>query len=547
MGATKSNSAAGRDIVRQFFDNKINILCIPLVIYIAYFLVELIVHTLADASIPNEYREAANVLLTKVFLDGENPYSISALNGELPCYIYLYGPLYSCVTAAIAAILPVDIVFIHYIVTFICILVSGFFAAKTVKKFSVSLVAPVCAFLFLMVCHWRYGFVNAVPDSMALMLMMAVLYVLTLEDFKYKAVVCAALTIASFLTKQYFLLIAGTVFIYLIIYERKTALRYVRDCFVIAVIVSAVITLVCPLFWTYTIYLAKGPGSGVAGHITKNGVKVSSNDYNLQQIMSVGGLFLFFFVAETAGVVISAVKKKFLKTDVLMLIHLGVSGICLVAYLGKNGGAWLSYYLELFMPALIIGALLMLEKFLAFYISEKSGKKKNIMLAAVAAGYILMIGFSVMRIEQRLPKTPMDSGDYAEWDKAEAYIGENSGGEEYLYPLLAYCGIENSEYIYNSGQPFVVSEKFYNKYLESALAQKYFPYARNIFEQHLNYRDLIREKVLNGEYTLVTYIPDYEADEVFNEEQLELKYKLDDSLSLRTGRQIWDVQFWVLK
>ena len=119
--------------------------------------------------------------------------------------------------------------------------------------------------------------------------------------------------------------------------------------------------------------------------------------------------------------------------------------------------------------------------------------------------------------------------------------------KEYLYPLLAYYGIEEGQYIYNSGQPFVVSEKFYNKYLGSQSAQKYFPYARDIFEQHLNYRKEIVSRVLKGEYSLVTYIPDYEADEVFTAEELKQKYRLADTLTLRTGRQLWDVEFWVLK
>ena len=543
----ENKSTAGRDTVRQFFANKINLLCIPVLIYCVYFITELLIHTLADADIPNEYREAANVLLTRVFMNGENPYSLSSLNGDLPGFIYLYGPLYSCVTAIIATVIPVNLVLVHYIVTFVCMILSGVFAAKIVRKYSRSLTAPLCAFLFLLVCHWRYGFVNAVPDSMALMLMVITLYVLLLEDFKYKAGICAVLTLASFFTKQYFLLTAGTVFIYLIIYERKTAFRYVLDCVILSALLALIITLTCPLFWTYTIYLAKGPGAGVAGHVTKNGVKVTSGDYNLQQIMSVGGMFLFFFLAETAGVVISVIKKKYTKADVLMFIHLAVSGICLVGYLGKNGGAWLSYYLELFIPALVMGALIMLEKLTEGCLDDRYRSGKKIFLSAVFISYILLAGFTIMRVEQRLPKTPMDEGDYEAWAVARTYTDGYSDGNEYLYPLLAYYGIEEGQYIYNSGQPFVVSEKFYNKYLESETAQKYFPYARNIFEQHLNYRKEIVSGVLKGEYSLVTYIPDYEADEVFTAKDLEQSYRLADTLTLRTGRQLWDVEFWVLK
>ncbi len=546
-GSPEKESTAGPERVRQFFHIE-DILCLPLLLYTMYFLTELVVHTLSDAGIPNEYREAANVLLTDVLSGGKDPYRLSVLKEALPCFIYLYGPLYSCVCAVFAAILPVDIVMVHYGVTFVCILASGFFAAKTVRAHSRSFIAPLCAFLFLMVCHWRYGFVNAVPDSMALMLLTAVIYVLSLEEFKYKAAVCAALTIALFFTKQYFLLVAGSVFIYLIIYDRRTAFRYVRDCFILGAASVAVITIFCPLFWTFTIYLAKGPGAGIAGHVTKNGVKVSSNDYNLQQIMSVGGLFLFFFVAQTVGTIVAFFKKRLTRTDILMLIHLAVSGVCLVFYLGKNGGAWLSYYLELFIPALIMGALLHLEKLSSAYLStEKGDKRRKFYIMAILAAYLITAGFTILRVEQRLPKTPMNDEDYAAWEKAERLVDDNAEGEEYLYPLLAYYGLENNEYIYNSGQPFVVSEKFYNKYLESGSAQRVFPYAGDIFRQHLDYRKEIVRKVREGEYSLVTFIPDYEADIVFTEEDLKENYCLADTLTLRTGRQLWDVQFWTLK
>ncbi|MCR5627245.1 MAG: hypothetical protein K6F99_07995 [Lachnospiraceae bacterium] len=536
------NKTAGESFFRQFFNNKnkVNLLCIPLLIYIVYFLAELIMHTVSDANIPNEYREAANVLLTRKFLSGENPYSLSALGGELPPYIYLYGPVYSLVTAFLSFIFPIDIIVMHYIVTFICVVVSGVLAAAYVWRHSRSQLAALGAFLFLLICHWRYGFINAVPDSMALMLMILMLYILTETDFKYKPQVLALLTIIIFFTKQYFVLIAGTVVIYLFIYERKNLLKYILSGLVMGIIIFAVISLTCPLFWTYTIYLAKGPGSGVAGHVTKNGQKVTSLSYNMQQIMSIGGMFLFFFVAETVGVVISAIKRKFDRADVLMFIHLFVSGVCLVGYLGKNGGAWLSYYLELFVPALIIGALLMMVR----HLPDKGGA---VWVAVSFAAFILVFGFTIMRVEQRLPKSPMTDEDYLSWSAAKDIMEENASGEEYLYPLLAYYGIEMDQYIYNSGQPFVVSEKFYKKYHESALAMKYFPYAENIFASHLNYRKTILEKVRNGEYSLVTYLPDYDADKVFETGDLTHFYTLKDTLSLRTGREIWKVEFWTKK
>ncbi|MCR4908531.1 MAG: hypothetical protein K5985_06835, partial [Lachnospiraceae bacterium] len=427
-----------------------------MIAYTLYMLTAMLIHTFADADIPNEYREAANVLLTKAFLDGENPYVLSALTGDTPCFIYLYGPLYSVVTAVLSFVVPVNLILLHYLVTFVCMLVSAWAGTVTVHRFTKSAAAPAAAFLFLLVCHWRYGFVNAVPDSMGVMFLMLTLLVLSSESFRYKPFVSALLTAAAFFAKQYFLLIAGTVFIYFLIYERKNAFRYARDGIIIALVLALIISLTNPLFWTYTLYLAKGPGDGVGSKVMNEGAKISSNVYNFRQIMSLGGLLLPLFIAETAGVIVSFIRKKLNRTDILLLIHLAVSGLCLVLYLGKNGGAWLSYYLELFAPALVLSSLIMLEKFAPG--GELEVRGRYVFLYVLF--YIFFLSFTCFRIEQRLPKTPETAENYADWAEAENIIKEHSEGETYLYPHLAYFGIEEGQYVYNSGQPFVVSEKF---------------------------------------------------------------------------------------
>ncbi len=529
--------------VRDFFRNKINYLSIPVLIYTIYMLTAMLIHTFADADIPNEYREAANVLLTKAFLDGGTPYALSAFSGETPCFIYLYGPLYSMVTALLSFLVPVDLILLHYLVTLVCMLVSAWAGARIVRRYTKSVTAPAAAFLFLLVCHWRYSFVNAVPDSMGIMLMMLTLLVLSSETFRYKPIVCASLTAAAFFAKQYFLLIAGTAFLYFLIYERKNALRYARDGILIALALALVISLKSPLFWTYTLYLAKGPGDGVGSKVTSEGARISSNLYNFRQIMSLGGLFLPLFIAETAGVIVSFVKKKLSRIDLLLLLHLAVSGICLTGYLGKNGGAWLSYYLELFAPALVLSSIIMLEKFLPE--GELALPRKTAVFLFLF--YLFFLGFTCLRIEQRLPKTPESAENYADWAEAERIIREHSDGDTYLYPHLAYFGLEEGQYVYNSGQPFVVSEKFYRRYRESERDQKLFPHAETVFTSHLSYREAVRERVRRGEYSLLTYVPDYPADEIFNAEDLSLHYRKLSTLTLRTGRELWETEFWVPK
>lgn len=546
------------------FDKKFfSYLSIPLIFYAVYVICGIIFHTVTDAGIPNEYRESANVLMTMEFLKGNNPYSPEALNGELPPMIYLYGPLYSLVTAGLGVLLtvfhiPFDIVGLHYFITFLCIIISAALAFKMVFDETGSVTFGLGAFIFLINCSWRYNYVNAVPDCMGLMIMMLILFCLTRKDLKRPEIICAVLTVLVFFTKQYYLLVAGTVTGYLFLFKGiKSTVKYLMSLAGFFALTAVILSWKCPLFWTYTLYLAKGPGAGVARTVTRGAVKMSGAQYNLQQIMSLGGIFLMFFVTEAVCCVYYLVgfckelkNNNILKTgvepllkktgvgsfDALMLIHMAVAGICLT-YLGRNDGAWLSYYLELFMPALIMGALALFDKLL----KKVEGQK---IIMAFAVYFIIFMGFTAFRSSMRLPVSPLSDKDHEEWRAAEEIMDRNPG-DMYLYPLLAYYGIHHDIYIYNTGQPFVVSEKFYKSYHKHPEKMVRYPYAEDIFTSHFAYREKIRDRVRKGEYSVVSYIE--ETDEVFTREDLSEFYYPVRTCALRTGRQVWDTEIWVRK
>ncbi len=584
----KNNLKAGYESIRLSFSEKptyekiIDIMLLPLIFYGLYLIWGILSHTVTDMKIPNEYRECANVLMTMELMKGNNPYALSALSGDLPPFIYLYGPLYSLITAGIGTLLNaiglmVDIVLLHYIVTFICIMAASSFAFYLVWKKAGSLTLGVAAFIFLIYCSWRYNYVNAVPDCLGLVLMMLILFFLSVRDFKGKEILCGVFTVAIFFTKQYFLLIAGTAVIFLILFKGvKALLKYLISFGITAAIVYALLKINCPLFETYMFYFAKGPGKGIASTVTRGDVKMTGMEYNFQQIMSLGGIFFMFFLSEficclyflsaflsewktlkTSGAAGKTGIPGFLSRageagqkagidefDILMLIHMGVSGICLM-YIGRNDGAWLSYYLELFVPALIMGGLVFFKK-LGLKASEKGlyGLNKRTSFLILSAYCLMLLGFTITRADERLPVSPLSAEDHAEWEKAEKILDDNPG-DMYLYPLLGYYGIHHDIYVYNSGQPFVVSEKFLNSYNKHPDMQEKYPYAGEIFNSHLEFRKQLREKVLKGDYSVVSYIEG--TDEIFDRNDLKNNYEKCGTYALRTGRQVWNTELWKKK
>ncbi len=572
----RSRIKAGYESIRLSFSEKsgfersLMLLSFPLTMYALYLLAGILGHTVMDSGIPNEYRECANVFMTREIMEGRNPYALSSLDGTLPPMIYLYGPLYSLVTALFGKIfglfrLTPDLVSLHYGVTFICIIGAAVLSFIIVWKRTKRPELSLTAFIFLIFCSWRYNYVNAVPDSMGLFIMILILFILTEKGVKCREILMAVLTVLIFFTKQYYLLIAGTVTAYLFLAEGiRNTVKYLVSLLVSAVLAVLVLTLSCPLFTTFTIYLAKGPGKGISSTVKRGSVKMSGMEYNFSQVMSLGGIFFFVFLVVAVAAIYLIVRfiKEFRlspagnkdlrekiaqagkkagidQKDLLMFIHMAVSGICLT-YLGQNDGAWLSYYLELFMPALIMEALFFLD-LLFRYAGEK---EEHLIHAAVGGLYIAFLVFTIYKSQVRLPMSPVSVSDREEWREVIETL-DSCPGDKYLYPHLAYYGIENDIYVYNTGQPFVLSEKFYKSYHKHPEMMKRYPYAEQLFLSHFDYREKIRDKVRAGDYSVVSYVEG--LDQVFDRDDLSLAYTHKGTYALRTGRQVWDTEIWVKK
>ncbi|NBH81433.1 hypothetical protein D7X88_00620 [bacterium C-53] len=541
-----------------------NLLSLPVLLYTVYLLAMIINASFGGASYPNEYREAANVQLTQWFMNGKNPYSTANLSGEVPGMIYLYGPFYSVVTALLGFFIRTDIVVLHHIVTFLAVLLTGIMMAKIVWEHSLTITAPLTAFLFGILCHWRWGsYVSAAPDSFGLMLLVLGLFILTREKLRGQPYAAAFVTVAAFFTKQYFVMIFATSFAFFFFLKKKDVVKYLIAVAGMFAFMAVVLTLTCPMFWSYTIYLMKGTGSGVSKG-------KSGTSYSQSQTMYIGGMFFFLFLAAAVDFFRTAVWKRGIRiglqwkdgdkplfpvkvsnpeeygrrdilVDILLWGHMAVAGICLL-YIGRNNGAWISYYLQLFMPALMMEALMAVDNFQ----TERRFRFATWFRSASFVLYCCLIFVTISKTSTRLVVDVLSAEEEAAWEEAYEILDDAlPEGDTYYMPVLCFHAFVNDRYAYNTGQPFVVSEHFYDEWKGSETYQKLFPYAGDIFAQNLAFRETIIEKVRNGGYALVTNIK--ETDVVFTEEDLSVRYEKSRTLSLRTGRQTWEVDFWTLK
>ena len=359
------------------------LLTLLVVIYTVFLLCRMLFSCYQTLDFANEYREAANIAMTRTLMKGESPYMPSSINGDIPPVCYLYGPLMSMIAAILGLLSGAErIQLIHYGISFFSILISAALVAHMVQKRCQGYCPMALGFMLTVFCHWRYGYIFGAPDSLGLLIMIWALYALdkcseTPKQQEPYPEFAAFITVLSFFTKQYFLMVAATGAVYLLFVSKKKFLRYSLTGIISSLAAFLILKSQLPLYFTYAIYFIKGPGAGAA--MGKTG-----RAYNTMQVSYLGGMLLMLFIAALAALVrfcyiqlkgtrihvnIKDINMPLIyfepksgsyaiglsdnKNIYLFFIH-ALMALLVLKYIGNNDGAFLSYYLQLFVPALIV-------------------------------------------------------------------------------------------------------------------------------------------------------------------------------------------------
>ncbi|MCR5357900.1 MAG: glycosyltransferase family 39 protein [Lachnospiraceae bacterium] len=473
-----------------------NIIGILFIVYIVVFIAGMTRSAFTEADVPNEYQEVTNIQLTDSFLKGVNPYSVSvATDKDSPGLIYEYGPVYSLIVALFARIIPVDIISLHYAVSLIAMLAAAVIATVLMHENAGGILPAAAAFLFIINCTWRYGYVNAVPDALALMLSILVLFVETRRPFKLKELTEAVLIVLIFYTKVYFVFAALPLFIYKLIKDKKAALRFFLFGAVIMGLGFIILNMTCPLLFTYMIYYIAGPiGASKTGSSGGSGWS-----YEILQLKSLAGIYIVMFIVTVLGMIYAFKKKADEKNDLKLLLMINIiAAVPALIVLGKNDGAWLSYYLQLIMPYIIMFSLIFIND-MSLHSEGKAGKAAWVIL------YMLMLLFTAYRSSVRLPYYYMTADQRKTWDDAYELLDEClAKGEVYYSPVFGFHAIKHDQYIYNGLAANPVRR--YEGYNNTPWLRTLFPDAGAVMENRLEYKEKLEGRIRNGEFELITAI-----------------------------------------
>lgn len=497
---------------------------------------------------PQELLEASNVALTNMFLNGKTPYSVASLGYDVPGINYDYPFLSSLTAAAISAVTGCSAVTAHFVISLASIPGSGLIGFFVVERYSKTTVAPLLAAFLFMICHWRYGYISASPDDLGLLLMMLTLYGAASPVIRRKPLWCAIGITLCFYTKQYYVFVALPVFVYMLFYSRREAVRLFLITLGINIAVAVVITLEWPLYWMRAFaftYIGAGMGGGF-----KFSTFLSQLNYLLYSfaaLFAVVAVSLFMTVRRRRMITRSGDKPRnnrrinIAENDTFALsVISSIVMIIPLSVIGRNDGALLSYYLQLWMHPVAVVAIICMEKMLPD--ESAIGIRDHAFFAAYAmvAAITIYFGFG------RLPLHILTVDELANWQRAYEYTAKYGGyGDVFYSRALAYDGFARGSGDWMCGHEGEVDDEAVANIASSGVPPEIFPYTQALVEQNNAYRKSLVDKAADHEYALITFETGDDFTE-FNETVCEgLGYKCLDRIELQLGLVPYEVQFYV--
>ena len=485
---------------------------------------------------PQEILEPANVALTNLFRAGKSPYTLSALEWEVPGINYDYPFLTGLVAAGISAITGLETYVSHYLLSYLCIIFSGILGYCVIRKYAITTVAPVLGAFLFMLCHWRFGFVSAAPDDFGEFLFLLTLTLAVMPKIKNKPLWCAIGVTLCFYTKQYFVFVAFGIFVYFLFYSRKTAWKFFLYTFVINLAVGAVITIFWPLYWTYSIFFC------YVGCFSGEGFGIS---YLLGQMKYLAAIFIGLFAVLVVALVrvIKRIKSSGSKLSKLMptendalslfVIEIPVMFLPLI-FFGRNDGAFLSYFLQLWMPSVVIVALVAFERM--------KPEMKEWIFGLIYVGVVV---FTVYFGIGKLPMHKLSEEEKAAWQKAYAIIDEYSNQGDIVYSrAMALRSFEREGGGCLCGHDGEVTLETIDKWEKSPVFKNVFPYAGEIIRKNDLYRKKLMVLAALHQNSLVTFETDGYSM-MFSKDIVEgWSYIFVDEIVLQLGNMPYTVEFY---
>lgn len=504
--------------------NKLNyikaIFTVILLMVMLYYVVRAGYATLFT-DVPRECRDAANVQMTQAIVDGDNPFEIK--DNMLQQFAYVYTPLNSIIVALIHKVTHVGIVRLHYVVDFLYIFVSAVLLSWYIYKRKKDLFWTIVTFGFSWMMGYRIGFISTIPDHLGTLIWIVMLLIMERKQIDHKVVgVLSVLSVLLFYAKQYFVVVALAVFIYLCIKNWKFAIYYAIECMVIGIFSLYVINHFFPLFCIYELFFFS---------VQCNTIGMSNIVYSFGQFKYLLGTFAVCWIA----CLVYTVKKVIVKERISANIW-AVSSLVMVIpllYLGTNTGASLSYHMQLWAPQFVVCGIIAAQE----VCDDILEKRRNILVMCCWIFVMFNVGLYV----HRLCTAPiLNDEQTADWNRANGYIDDSvkSGKVLVMSMEMGYRAIGNEQVdLYDNGHNYLAFTDLIEKNGSDSLVvlvleKMHLLNEKERLSELMHKRDSYYERLIKDNVYQMIIIP---QNSPFNDLVDSTQYKLVDEITLFTG------------
>lgn len=513
------------------------LISVGLVAAIIYFVAKIVYAGIIAFPYPKEILEPANVALTNLFIEGKNPYTVESLFWEVPGVNYDYPFLNSLVASFISRISGCNALAAHFALSLFSILASGFVGFLLVKDIAKTTVAPLLVAILLMFCHWRYGYISAAPDDFGLLLFLLTMLAAVSKRISNKPFICAVGTTLCFYTKQYYVFVCVPIFFYMLLYSRKSAIKL----FLWTLFINVAIAL--SMWYMMPLYRIKALLFTYLGTVGGGGSSIITFIEQFRYLVILFAALFAILIFALSVAIVRIVKKNDRIKSVFKVNENDVYAMCVVnsvvmllplMVIGRNDGAFISYFLQLWMPSIGIIAIMSFE-------SIMTDRHQAVYMCAYAVITALTVYFGF----RKLPLHILTDEEVLRWEKAYAYTREYSIiGDVFYSRSLAYDGFIQQKGEWQCGHEGEVSERTIDYIEKNGIPLDYFPYIQDLVNQNVGYRDKILTKASKGEYSLISFETDA-AHELFSDDNCkEYGYRYVDTLTLQVGNMPYDVVFY---
>ena len=490
---------------------------VNLIIYVAicFLLFTLIDYHLKIINFPYQisYREMVELYRTKLISDGLNIYQLDSY----PRSHSIYGFVFNYLVLGICNLFDLQIsLFAQRIIVGVFIICSSLIVMSIIYIKIKSLILSILGFLLMYATSMNGDMVGAYPNATGVFFFLTSIYIPFRNNYNNQSLLFSLFfSILSFFTKLYFVLGLFYVLTYTFLYvSKKRAIIFSILSILIFLFSLVIVNWIYPNYLNATIfYLGHNNFNFNYLHLIKQTIHYSVLNYGLVVILI---MYIVEKLSSSYNIFSKYLIKRIIEFDYLKIkisfneYCLFLSVIIITAKLGGNVGAYLSYYLQLLSPFLII-----------FALTIASNKRYLKTITITILGLI-----NVVYINSRF--IDIDINDM--YNKYSAIDNDLLKYQNVFHsPAISSNIIKNGLELYDTGQTA------YAKFLSGSLKNKYDEYIY-----------MLREKVKGKEFDAI-YSTDNDKLFLIPEVDLVSNYNLITSFDINMINQHWKVNKWLPK